>query len=495
MSLPTDFISSVRFLLGNETELFLSALADDAPVSFRLNPLKMKRNQRAAERLFPGGHTVNEPAAAKHDRMEEECRSAQLRNGEKGDAEVAMAAESPLQRVPWSPWGFYLEKRPSFTFDPLFHTGYYYVQEASSMFIEHIIRRLVKHPATCLDLCAAPGGKSVSMLSALPGGSLLVSNETVRQRAHILSETIAKYGSPNVLVSNNPAKDFAALPHFFDLVLVDAPCSGEGMFRKDTTAIHEWSVRNVALCAARQREILNDVWPALKPGGLLVYSTCTYNTSENEENALWAAEKLGAEFVAVDPDPGWGISPSFDRRVTGYRFFPHKTKGEGLFVTVLKKADGDGMGTISGRAGVKGKKTPFSAGLLLHPDTFDFVETDNTITAIPAEHSEMLLTLDKKLKTVSMGIELGVRKGQVFIPSHRVAMNMELNLNAFPRHEASFDEAVAYLRREGMMLPGASHGYLLLTYKGEPLGFVKNLGFRANNLYPYEWRIRSQGRR
>jgi 16S rRNA C967 or C1407 C5-methylase (RsmB/RsmF family) len=295
MNLPADFIYSVRAQLGGETEPFLAALAQDAPVSIRLNPFKRQRN----------------PLTFLH----------------------------PAERVPWSGQGYYLDERPSFTFDPLFHAGCYYVQEASSMFIEHVVRKLVSEPVTCLDLCAAPGGKSVGLLSALPAGSLLVSNEVVRQRATVLSETLIKFGHPNTVVTQNSAKDFAAFPGLFDLILVDAPCSGEGMFRKDEVAVQEWSPQNVKMCAARQKDILSDVWPALKPGGLLVYSTCTYNSEENEENARWTANQLGALFTRVAVDADWNITPSRDGAAGGYHFYPHKIKGEGLFVTVLQKQD------------------------------------------------------------------------------------------------------------------------------------------------------------
>lgn len=457
MNFPPDFISSVRPLLGSETELFLSALSGDASVSLRLNPSKAVRNPM--ESVFPS------------------------------------------KRVPWSQWGLYLEERPAFTFDPLFHAGYYYVQEASSMFVEHVVRELVTEPAVCLDLCAAPGGKSVSLLSALPEGSLLVGNELVRQRAHVLSETISKLGYANVLVTNNMAKDFSAFPHLFDLVLVDAPCSGEGMFRKDEIAVEEWSTQNVEMCAVRQRDILKDIWPALKPGGLLIFSTCTYNTLENEENAFWIARELGAEFVSVATDKGWGISSSLDNRVKGYRFFPHKTQGEGLFVTILRKAEaGAEEATVGGqRVRSKNKKKPLPfmkdrsayANLLLHPDSFVFMEDGDRIVALPVEYSEVIVTLNERLKTVSMGIELGEKKGKDFIPSHMLAMSRGLNLSAYPTCEVVYEEAISYLRRESIILADAPKGYLILTYKGEPLGFVKNIGNRANNLYPNEWRIRS----
>lgn len=453
MNLPADFILSIRSLPGEETQLLQSALAEDAPVSIRLNPFKKQRN----------------PLSFVH----------------------------PVARVPWSDWGYYLDERPSFTFDPLFHAGYYYVQEASSMFVEQVVRQLVKEPATCLDLCAAPGGKSVSLLAALPEGSLLVSNEIVRQRANVLSETLIKFGHPNCVVTNNTPRDFAAFPEFFDLLLVDAPCSGEGMFRKDETALEEWSPQNVQMCTARQRNILDDVWVALKPGGLLIYSTCTFNRAENEENALWAAHELGAEFVPVEIDESWGITGSFDREVTGYRFFPHKTRGEGLFVTVLRKTDSVTPGVETYSPKRKKKSSPFLKEvtayryLLNHPDNFDFMEDGSRIIALPAAHSETLVSLGEKLKIVALGIGIGERKGKDFIPSHSLAMSLKLNRNAFYQREVTYCEAIAYLRKEIITLEDAPRGFVLLTWQGEPLGFVKNIGNRANNLYPNEWRIRS----
>lgn len=455
MNFPSDFIASIRSLLGEETASFLHALSENASVSVRVNPLKGES--------VPMGHAI------------------------------------PMAPVPWSRWGYYLEERPAFTFDPLLHAGYYYVQEASSMFIEHVVESLVKERAVCLDLCAAPGGKSLSLLSALPEGSLLVSNELVRQRAHVLSESVAKFGYSNVMVTNNMANDFSAFPHFFDLVLVDAPCSGEGMFRKDETAVSEWSPQNVEMCAARQRDILTDIWSALKPGGLMIYSTCTYNMAENEENALWIASTLGAEFVPIAVGEGWGISSSLDPAVAGARFFPHKSRGEGLFVTVLRKLTDGEEDITTKRSSSKNKKktSPFIkdrapyADLLDGSDSFRFMEWGSRVVALPVDYADDLLRLEEQLKTVSMGIELGEKKGKDFIPSHSLVMSNWYNANVFPSYEVTYEEAIAYLRRESLVLENAPRGYLILTYKGVRLGFVKNIGNRANNMYPNEWRIRS----
>ncbi len=453
MNLPADFILSTRSLLGEETEKFLSALAEDAPVSIRVNPFKKLRNP--------------------------------------------MVFRFSAERVPWSEWGFYLNERPPFTFDPLFHSGYYYVQEASSMFAEQVIRQLLTAPVTCLDLCAAPGGKSLGLLSTLPEGSLLVSNEIIRQRANILSETLIKFGHPNTVVTNNSPRDFTAFPNFFDLVLVDAPCSGEGMFRKDKTAVEEWSSQNVQMCTARQKDILQDVWAALKPGGLLIYSTCTFNKAENEENALWVSRELRAEFVKVVRDQSWGIAGSFDREVEGCRFFPHKAKGEGLFMTVLRKSSSatplafNPMRKSPKKEAIPAKTDREYESWLNQVHRFDFIESGNRIAALPLAHAEAIRFLSRRLKVITMGIEIGEKKGKDFIPSHALAMSQELNHKAFFQYEVSYRQALAYLRREIITLDDAPKGFVLLTWQGEPLGFVKNIGNRANNLYPGEWRIRS----
>lgn len=450
MPFPAEFIVSIQSLLAEETEDFLSALTTDAPVSIRLNPKKSARNP--------------------------------------------MKFAQPTTPVPWSEYGYYLKNRPSFTFDPLFHAGYYYVQEAASMFVEYVVREFVKKPITCLDVCAAPGGKSIGLLSALPEGSFLVSNEIIHSRAHVLAETITKFGNPHAVVTNNAPKDFAAFPHFFEIILVDAPCSGEGMFRKDEVAVQEWSPANVQMCAARQRTILSDVWHALKPGGLLIYSTCTYNKAENEENVRWIADELGAEFVSVQVKTDWKISDTFDEETLGYRFFPHKTKGEGLFVAIVRKK---AVQNNSVSRKHKKKASPFFKEIspyvhLLHnPIHFEFLETKNRIIALPKQHAETMLSLRERLKIVSFGIELGEKKGRDFIPAHALAMSPELNRDALYRYPLSYEEAIAYLRKETLTLADAPKGFILLTYENEPLGFVKNIGNRANNLYPNAWRIRS----
>ena len=453
MQLPPEFVADISSLLKDEAESFIASLQKEAPTSIRLNPAKTARNP--------------------------------------------MAFSESVDPIAWSRWGYVLKNRPAFTFDPLFHAGYYYVQEAASMFIEHIVRNVIHKPAVCLDLCAAPGGKSLAMLSSLPERSLLVSNEIVRQRSNILAETITKFGSPYVVVTNNTPADFAQIPHFFDLILVDAPCSGEGMFRKDETAICEWSPANVAMCAARQKEIVRDAWPTLKPGGILVYSTCTYNRCEDEDNARWIAAELNADFMEIPIKSEWNISPSFDDRVNGYRFFPHKTSGEGFFVTVLRKSMDDFPDSRYDRLLPKTKsfvplKDVGSISPMLNSfECFSFFQRDQSIVALPIDHADEMQYLMTHFKVVSAGIELGQQKGKSLVPSPALSLSIYLDKTFFVRCEVSLPDAIAYLRGQAIHLADVPLGIVLLTYKNEPIGFVKNIGNRANNLYPNEWRIRS----
>lgn len=420
----------------------------------------------------------------------------------------AKGTQTPKDAEPvgWCDTGFYLPNRPAFTFDPLFHAGAYYVQEASSMFLEQAIRTYVTTPVRCLDLCAAPGGKSTHLSSLLPDGSLLVSNEVIRNRSYILAENLAKWGNASTIVLNNdPAEIGEALPEQFDLIVTDVPCSGEGMFRKDEASVGEWSVENVQLCAARQRRILHDIWPALRPGGLLIYSTCTYNTEEDEENVRHIVEELGAEALPVATDETWHVTGPLRYGNPVYRFFPHKTKGEGFFLAVLRKegdeeyeAENERPTKSSKNKGKKDKK----ATLPIPQEAWDYFREKENITLewdgpqlrmIPTTHKSFIDRIrDKRLRILSAGVVVGESKGKDLIPSQALALSQELNPSAFPDAELTWEEAIRYLRKEAITLPeGLPKGYLLMRYQGIPLGFVKHLGNRSNNLYPQEWRIRS----
>lgn len=458
MNLPSEFAERTLALMGEETYHALeSALQTEAPVSIRLN-------------------------CAKRD------------------------MEVKGERVPWSSTGIYLSQRPTFTFDPLFHAGCYYVQEASSMFVEQVLRTYVSKPAVMLDLCAAPGGKSTHARSVLPEGSLLVANEVMRNRSQVLAENLIKWGNAEVIVTNNDPADFGGLKDLFDVILTDVPCSGEGMFRKDPVAVDEWSVDNVRICWQRQRRILADIWPALKPGGLLIYSTCTYNKEEDEENVAWIAHELGAEVLEVPVSPEWGITGNLmggDFPI--YRFLPHKTKGEGFFLAALRKKGEDSecrndkISVKKGKVkGEKGKQSQLlsvpkeAKGWLQRTDDFIFEVKRTKVVAFPKAYDSVYLLLQQTLKIIHAGVTVGEIKGKDLIPDHSLAMSTVLDRSLFPLSELTYEQAIAFLRKEAVTLDASvPRGYVLLTYKSVPLGFAKNIGNRANNLYPQEWRIRS----
>ena len=459
MQLPASFIHYIQALLGEEeAEAFLSSLNEEQPVSIRLN----------REKRVP--HTLSE-------------------------------------EVPWATEAYYLNHRLTFTFDPLFHAGCYYVQEASSMFVEQALRRYAgSEPLLMLDLCAAPGGKSTLVRSLLPEGSLLVANEVIRNRSQILAENLIKWGHPDVVVTNNDPADFVPLKGMFDVILTDVPCSGEGMFRKDEVAVSEWSEENVSLCWQRQRRILSDIWPCLKPGGLLIYSTCTFNTQEDEENVAWISDALGAEILPLDIPEDWAVTGNLlaGTDFPVYRFLPHKTKGEGFFMAVLRK---EGVWEPTGeqplakkKAKNRGNAVPtFSKEQLaqlrtwLHaPDAYELLTDGNEAVAFSRTHLVSLSALRAALRVIHYGCPLAELKGRDLLPQHALAMSTARCKEAFPQAEVSYEQAIAYLRKEAVTLSAeVSRGYVLLTYKDIPLGFVKNIGNRANNLYPQEWRIRS----
>jgi len=388
VNLPEEFIRETRLVMGEERfDRYLEAFNEEAPVSIRINPRKV-------------------------------------------------AFHTPRNKVPWCPEGYYLSGRPQFTFDPLFHAGCYYVQEAASMFVTHILRQFVKEPVAMLDMCAAPGGKSTAAISVLPEGSTLVSNEPIPTRAQILLENITKWGWPSCTVTNNYPHDFRKAKARFDVILCDVPCSGEGMFRKDPQTIGEWSQQNVEKCWRLQREIVADAWECLPPGGLLIYSTCTFNIKENEENVRWMLSEFDdAAILEIPTEAEWHITGSllegFDAPVC--RFIPGITKGEGLFICALRK---NGGAEVRGYGGTKYDNRQMKGMSILVP---------------PYSHTTVTPTID-----------------------------------------LSYPDALRYLRGEALVLPpDTPRGIVTVTYKGEPLGPVKNIGNRANNLYPKPWRIKT----
>ncbi len=402
------------------------------------------------------------------------------------------------EQVPWCEWGYWLTDRPAFTFDPLLHAGLYYVQEASSMFITEAIRQclqrgIIQNEALlAADICAAPGGKSTALRSILPKGSLLFSNEPMKPRASVLKENMQKFGHPDVIVTNNFPHDYKKAKLSFDVVVADVPCSGEGMFRKDAGAIEEWSTQNVEKCQLLQRSIIEDIWPCLKPGGTLIYSTCTFNAHEDEENIQWIIDNLGAEAISLDVPTEWNITGPLIGSVPCYRFIPGRTRGEGLFMAVLRKDGNVRNGkTITTEGKGKGKRKPSDLDKWLVGD-FDIVEAKDSLRAIPSRWINIYNNVAKPLHVIHAGVELGMRKGKDIIPDTSLALSTALNKSAFPQAELDFTQAVNYLRKESVTLPtGSPRGFTIVTYRQQPLGFVKNIGQRANNLYPQEWKIKS----
>lgn len=392
-----------------------------------------------------------------------------------------------LEPVPWCEAGGYLAERPMFTMDPLFHAGCYYVQEASSMFLEQVFRQYVDSDSPLvLDLCAAPGGKSTHIASLLGGRGFLVSNEVVRSRVKILEENMAKWGCANVAVTNGEPEDFSGLRGLFDVVVVDAPCSGEGMFRKDRRAIEEWSEDNVRLCAERQRRILADVYPALKVGGLLVYSTCTYNEQENEENVKWIADSLGAEVLGVGLKPDWNVVDSG----FGCHFYPHKAKGEGFFIAALRKSREELPVRVKPVKRKDCKEAAFVRDWLLSASDYVFQLQGDAVVAVPENFADFVDKLRVEVSVLTAGVPLAQIKGKDLVPLQQLAFSCALNRDAFKCVSVDWEQAIAFLRRENMFFQEEPKGWLLLMFEGAPLGFVKNLGNRANNNYPAEWRIR-----
>lgn len=414
------------------------------------------------------------------------------RNVLKWPAEAMQVADDD-GRVPWCPDGYYLKSRPNFTFDPLLHAGLYYVQDASSMFVDLVVRQLITTPVQMLDLCAAPGGKSTALRSALPEGSLLVSNEPMRPRAHVLSENMQKQGHTDVIVTNNFPRDFRKSGLQFDAILADVPCSGEGMFRKDSGAIEEWSLQNVDKCWQLQREIVADIWPCLKPGGVLIYSTCTFNNKENEQNVAWIASELGADFVEINTEKDWNIVGSLASPIPAYRFLPGFTRGEGLFLCVLRK-HGEASTEPSKRKEKpqKQRKQPPLALPLTNAEEYESLADGNRIFAMKKLWHQQTAAALRSLSVVHAGVVVGEQKGKDLIPDQSLALSIALKPDAFSRVAIDYGQAIAFLRKETLTLPPETpRGYVLLTFRGLPLGFAKNLGNRANNLYPAPWRIKS----
>ncbi len=397
-----------------------------------------------------------------------------------------------LSSVPWCDHGYYLSSRPSFTFDPLFHAGAYYVQEASSMFLWEVLKQTVGNSTQkkVLDLCAAPGGKSTLLASYFTDG-LIVSNEVIKSRAAILTENIIKWGADNVVVTNNDPKDFQRLENYFDVIVIDAPCSGSGLFRKDANAINEWSEENVNLCSLRQQRIVADVLPSLKQNGILIYSTCSYSKQEDEDVLDWIVDNCHLSSINCHLNNDWNIIEvtSDKHQAHGYRFYPDKIKGEGFFIAAFKKINGEEESYQLEQNLFYPNKIELEQ--LQHfiplPQEYKVFKQNETLRAIKEVWLTSLKNLAKHLYIKKAGVELGTIKGKDFIPSHELAVS-QLPLQSLAVIELQKEDALLYLKRKELVVV-APKGWTLVTYCGLPLGWIKVLPNRINNYYPQEWRI------
>jgi 16S rRNA C967 or C1407 C5-methylase (RsmB/RsmF family)/NOL1/NOP2/fmu family ribosome biogenesis protein len=445
MSLPDNFINRIRTQSYIDADDLLSALKTPSQTSIRLNREKW----------------------------------------------IFRPAES--DPVIWCPDGFYLNKRPSFTLDPVFHAGCYYPQESSGMFLEQVLRQVVDASKNikALDLCGAPGGKATHLSSLIGRDGFLVTNEVIRARASVLAENMTKWGTGNTMVTRNDPSSFSNLKSFFDLILVDAPCSGEGMFR-DTVAINEWSEKNTALCSERQRRILTDVWPALKDGGILIYSTCTFNPAENELIIKWLTETSEAETLNIDISEFKGITEIDYQGIRGYGFYPGRISGEGLFISVLRK-----IGSLE-KSGTRfnedknfrldRSEEKIALEWTGHPGD-RLMKSGSEIIATPCSQGDFKY-LTERLRVVKPGTRIGtIIKGRL-LPDHELAMDINFRETACPSASVDYSQALAFLSREMMTLKNVPEGWINVRYQDVSLGFVNNIGKRLNNYYPLEWRIR-----
>lgn len=468
MELPRTFVERVLRDLGTtEGEALCRALDGEACVSIRVNPAK-------AEGL----------------RGEQPARVSEV-----------LPMLTAAGRVPWCADGFLLAGRPSFTFDSDFHAGAYYVQEAASQFVGCLLQGAPTSGARILDLCAAPGGKTTLYASLVGRGGLVVANEIDRRRASVLADNVRKWGTGNVVVTTCEPHAVCDCEAWFDVVAVDAPCSGEGMFRKDPAARGEWSENNVRQCAARQDDILREAWRALRPGGTLIYSTCTFNRDEDEgslERMLaWAGDEVAAPYP-VDVDPAWGIVEGEVGPFRTFRFFPHRTVGEGFFAAVARKApNAPGRQRLpKGRRSMVAPADRASAGELRRwirePDRMVFGTVAGTGYAWYGEQAEAVKTLSEALPVICSGVALGqLFKGRLK-PDPALAFFDGLERGAVPVAGLDDEQALRYLRRQEVAAGALAEGVNLVTARGRALGFAKRIGARVNNMYPNSLRILRQ---
>lgn len=477
MKLPEEFLQSLNGVPGFDRETFMAVHEKGEGItSIRLNPAKWAEGSKQL--------TVGETErAASH---------SPLTTHHSSDSPLT-TLHSP---IPWTRYGVYLELRPSFTFDPLFHAGCYYVQEASSMFLEQAMLQLadLSGPLKVLDLSAAPGGKSTHLQTLLHPESLLVANEVIRQRSLVLTDNIIKWGSSNVMVTNSDPRAFQKLPAYFDVMVVDAPCSGSGLFRKDADAIREWSLNNVALCSQRQQRILADALPALKEDGLLIYSTCSYSMEEDEEIMDWLVEEMGLENLPLQVAEEWNIvvTESPKTASAGYRFYPDKVKGEGFFLACFRKKGSEGSLRLkTARPDILSAKEKKTLEDWMTGEAIEFLRFRENIIGIPENLVQDFVHLQSQLNVQYAGVGVGQIMKERLVPTHALAQNLLLSPKV-PSTEFSYEDAIKYLQRQDLSVQPQTLGWQVVRYRGQALGWINALKNRVNNYYPKEIRILKQ---
>lgn len=401
--------------------------------------------------------------------------------------------EPNLDKVAWCEHGYYLPHRPSFTADPCFHAGGYYVQEASSMFLDCVLKSTLDltQPLRILDLCASPGGKSTLVASLLPKDSLLISNETIQGRVSALNENAVKWGSLQHHVTNNDAADWGKIENYVDVLLVDAPCSGSGLFRKMPEYMDDITPNHIQLCASRQKKILQESYPCLSKNGILVYMTCSFSRDENEDIVDYLLSHFELETCPIKLHDEWGVveTESDKHRGFGYRFFPHLLKGEGFFLACFRKKDGEEKKALHP---IRIKPTPLPLSEYFQsPKQITTITLKDQTIAVPENLLADYHYLQGKIKWIKKGIMLGKWINKELIPDHELAMCNNLN-QQIQQISLTLDQAILYLKREPFLPETTSKGWTLVTYKSIPLGWIKHLGNRINNYYPQNYRILSK---
>lgn len=447
-NLPIVFRQRMLHKLGEKNYLkFESSLSESSPTSIRLHPTKNNEDQ------------------------------------------------GNLSQIPWCPLGKYLNERPSFTLDPAFHTGEYYVQESASMFIWHILDQCIadNKEIKILDLCASPGGKTSLIAAYLENKGLLVANEVIKTRAYTLKTNMIKEAYENVVITNNDPKDFGVLDNFFDIILVDAPCSGEGMFRKNHKAIDEWSEENAIHCAARQRRIIADVLPSLKENGYVIYSTCTYNDQENIDNLIWATKNLPLKNIVVECPEEWGIVKIEKEDNLGYQFYPHLVQSEGFFISLMQKTEATPKNKIKIRVKLepasKSEMLTLSKWVQLNPNMTFAKDPTDMVHYYPISFKDEINMLFSYVRIIHCGITFGKITKDIVVPEHDLALYPKVSEN-IPRYELSKKEALLFLKKELNQIDSEELGWIIVTYHSNGIGWIKNIGSRLNNYLPNEWKIR-----